>query len=248
MTHMQASPKPSSLSQDNLMTDPSSGEEVVFEAALKSRYERLSLLTLDMAEEAAMTARDHSRLASPKQVAKDLTQQRQGRFEYHIAAMTKAVWAHRVIEQLRHKLARAQKLQDYRQSQKEIMGQPFGAGISKPEYIVSQIEQWVGRKTNEQPEEGGQIDDVSLSPAQGEMISHEIESEINSAQIKAEEGGEDFLDPHHIISTHAVGHSVLPEDGINPVEHFQQGASSIQDEAATTMWSPWQKKPVMTPP
>ena len=53
-----------------------------FEAALKARYERLSLLTLDLAEEAALSAKQES------------TGKR-------MAQVTRAIWAHQTIERLR---------------------------------------------------------------------------------------------------------------------------------------------------
>ena len=68
------------------------GEETSFEAALKARYERLSLLTLDLAQEAGEAVRDRARTergAGP------------GRFDHGVRAMTKAIWAHTVIERLR---------------------------------------------------------------------------------------------------------------------------------------------------
>ena len=68
------------------------GEENSFEAALKARYERLSLLTLDLAQEAGEAVRDRARTergAGP------------GRFDHGVRAMTKAIWAHTVIERLR---------------------------------------------------------------------------------------------------------------------------------------------------
>ena len=74
------------------LTEPASGEETSFEAALKARYERLSLLTLDLAQEAGEAVRDRARTergAGP------------GRFDHGVRAMTKAIWAHTVIERLR---------------------------------------------------------------------------------------------------------------------------------------------------
>ena len=78
------------------LTEPANGEaggeETSFEAALKARYERLSLLTLDLAQEAGEAVRDRARTergAGP------------GRFDHGVRAMTKAIWAHTVIERLR---------------------------------------------------------------------------------------------------------------------------------------------------
>ena len=66
--------------------------ETGFAAQLQARYERVSLLTLDLAEEAGEAA------VSFSQVEKG---DKTGRFERRIAAMTRAIWAHRVIERLR---------------------------------------------------------------------------------------------------------------------------------------------------
>ncbi len=64
-----------------------------FEAALAERYRRLSLLTLDLAEEAGEAAVNFS-LVDTKGV-------RPAFFDRRLAAMTRAIWAHRVIERLR---------------------------------------------------------------------------------------------------------------------------------------------------
>ncbi len=64
-----------------------------FAAALEARYRRLSLLTLDLAEEAGEAAVNFS-LVDTKGV-------RPAFFDRRLAAMTRAIWAHRVIEQLR---------------------------------------------------------------------------------------------------------------------------------------------------
>jgi|GEM_PF-5462048 len=69
-----------------------------FAAKLTARYERLSLLTLDLAEEAGEAAVNWSMV--------DNDPKRPGRFERRIAAMTKAIWAHQAIERLRTKHAR----------------------------------------------------------------------------------------------------------------------------------------------
>ena len=74
------------------MSDVTIDDNPSFEAALQARYERLSLLTLDLAEEAGEAVRDFSRV--------DLGRQK-GRFDHGVAAMTKAIWAHTVIERLR---------------------------------------------------------------------------------------------------------------------------------------------------
>ena len=68
------------------------GGDGEFEAALKARYERLSLLTLDLAEQAGEAARDISNSDGNKTSR---------RFDRPVAAMTKAIWAHTVIERLR---------------------------------------------------------------------------------------------------------------------------------------------------
>ena len=67
-------------------------EGAKFERELAERYQRLSLLTLDLAEEAGEAVRDFARV--------DLGQKR-GRFDHGVASMTKAIWAHTVIERLR---------------------------------------------------------------------------------------------------------------------------------------------------
>ncbi len=67
-------------------------EDSDFSAALRTRYEQLSLLTLDLAQEAGEAVRDFSRV--------DLGPAK-GRFDHGIASMTKAIWAHTVIERLR---------------------------------------------------------------------------------------------------------------------------------------------------
>ena len=64
-----------------------------FERALDERYRRLSLLTLDLAEEAGEAAVNFS-LVNTKGV-------RPAFFDRRLAAMTRAIWAHRVIERLR---------------------------------------------------------------------------------------------------------------------------------------------------
>lgn len=63
-----------------------------FAAALAERYQRLSLLTLDLAEEAGEAAVNFSLVDKAD---------RPSRFERRIGAMTRAIWAHRVIERLR---------------------------------------------------------------------------------------------------------------------------------------------------
>ncbi len=73
-------------------SDPDDGDG--FEAALTARYRRLSLLTLDLAEEAGEAARDFSFVDRENKT---------GRFERRIAAMTRAIWAHRSIESLRRR-------------------------------------------------------------------------------------------------------------------------------------------------
>ena len=70
-----------------------STREADFEAALAERYRRLSLLTLDLAEEAGEAAVNFS-LVDTKGV-------RPAFFDRRLAAMTRAIWAHRVIERLR---------------------------------------------------------------------------------------------------------------------------------------------------
>lgn len=67
-------------------------DNATFEAALQARYQRLSLLTLDLAQEAGEGVQDFARV--------DLGTST-GRFDHGIAAMTKAIWAHSVIERLR---------------------------------------------------------------------------------------------------------------------------------------------------
>ena len=73
-------------------SEPESGDDRAFEAALAARYKRLSLLTLDLAQEAGEAVRDFARV--------DLGKAR-GRFDHGVAAMSRAVWAHTVIERLR---------------------------------------------------------------------------------------------------------------------------------------------------
>ncbi len=70
-----------------------SARDADFEAALAERYRRLSLLTLDLAEEAGEAAVNFS-LVDTKGV-------RPAFFDRRLAAMTRAIWAHRVIERLR---------------------------------------------------------------------------------------------------------------------------------------------------
>jgi len=72
-------------------TDPMTDED--FEPALKARYQRLSLLTLDLAEEAGEAAVNFSLVDNPPH--------RAGCFERRISAMTRAIWAHQQIERLR---------------------------------------------------------------------------------------------------------------------------------------------------
>ena len=75
-----------------IIIDPVSGERTHFDDALAARYARLSLLTLDLAEEAGETARSFAYVDKGE---------KQGRFERRVAAMSRAVWAHRAIERLR---------------------------------------------------------------------------------------------------------------------------------------------------
>lgn len=60
-----------------------------FESAKRVRYERLSLLTLDMAEAAGDCARDKEGDIDPRQVSRAM------------AAVSRAIWAHQTIERLR---------------------------------------------------------------------------------------------------------------------------------------------------
>jgi|GEM_PF-3413521 len=66
-----------------------------FDTALQNRYQRLSMLTLDLAEEAGAAAAGLSLV--------DNKGDRPSIFERRIAAMTRAIWAHRIIEHLRLK-------------------------------------------------------------------------------------------------------------------------------------------------
>ena len=72
--------------------DHEDDENSSFQAALNARYEGLSLLTLDIAIEAGESVQEFSRV--------DLGPKR-GRFDHGVASMTKAIWAHTVIERLR---------------------------------------------------------------------------------------------------------------------------------------------------
>lgn len=63
-----------------------------FAEALAARYERLSILTLDLAEEAGEAAVNFSLVDRAN---------KPGHFDRRIAAMSRAIWAHRVIERLR---------------------------------------------------------------------------------------------------------------------------------------------------
>ncbi len=83
---------PAQMPPPRLIIDPVSGEETRFEDALRARYERLSLLTLDLAEEAGEAVRSFSYVDR---------REKPGRFERGVAAMTKAIWAHQSIERLR---------------------------------------------------------------------------------------------------------------------------------------------------
>ncbi len=69
-----------------------------FDAELTARYRRLSLLTLELAEEAGEAAQSFSLVEAKNKV---------GRFERRIAAMTRAIWAHQAIERLRARHDRA---------------------------------------------------------------------------------------------------------------------------------------------
>ena len=64
-------------------------QQTDFEAAKRARYERLSLLTLDMAERAGQVANDHSALREARG------------FNKAMAAMSRAIWAHQIVERLR---------------------------------------------------------------------------------------------------------------------------------------------------
>ncbi len=74
-----------------------------FEAALAERYRRLSLLTLDLAEEAGEAARCAKAHQSEEVnfLLVDTKGARLAFFDRRLAAMTRAIWAHRVIERLR---------------------------------------------------------------------------------------------------------------------------------------------------
>lgn len=65
-----------------------------FEEARRARYERLSLLTLDLAEEAAHWAKHVSE-------REDHRPDRARDFARSMASMSKAIWAHQVVERLR---------------------------------------------------------------------------------------------------------------------------------------------------
>ncbi len=65
-----------------------------FEEARRARYERLSLLTLDLAEEAAHCAKHVSEW-------EDHRPDRARDFARSMASMSKAIWAHQVVERLR---------------------------------------------------------------------------------------------------------------------------------------------------
>ena len=63
--------------------------EADFESAKRARYERLSLLTLDIAEAAGACARDKEGDIDPRQVSRAM------------AAISRAIWVHQTIERLR---------------------------------------------------------------------------------------------------------------------------------------------------
>ncbi len=65
------------------------GEACDFETAKNARYERLSLLTLDMAEAAGKCVRDKREEIAPCEINRA------------IAAVSRAIWAHQIIERLR---------------------------------------------------------------------------------------------------------------------------------------------------
>lgn len=71
------------------MTMCPNDHEADFESAKRARYERLSLLTLDMAEAAGRCARDHKGEIDGRAVSRAM------------AALSRAVWAHQIIERLR---------------------------------------------------------------------------------------------------------------------------------------------------
>ncbi|MGF1544120.1 MAG: hypothetical protein ACFB00_06430 [Parvularculaceae bacterium] len=72
--------------------DPADLSDAAFDAALAARYRRLSMLTLDLAEEAGAAARS-VRIAERG----DKT----GAFERRVAAMSRAIRAHQLVERLR---------------------------------------------------------------------------------------------------------------------------------------------------
>ena len=76
---------------------PETRGDVDFAVALQERYQRLSLLTLDLAEEAGGAAQHET----PGERMEDFRRKKPGRFERRIAAMTRAIWAHKEIERLR---------------------------------------------------------------------------------------------------------------------------------------------------
>ena len=92
-----------------------------FETALRERYERLSLLTLDLAQAAGERAREGGEQPAPQKTSTNDAEVRpaKGRagFDRAIASMSKAIWAHTVVERLRAgKLPKISMPPFYRQS------------------------------------------------------------------------------------------------------------------------------------
>lgn len=73
-------------------SDPATLSDADFDAALTARYRRLSMLSLDLADEAGDAARSFSVVERGD---------KSGKFERRINAMARALWAHQTIERLR---------------------------------------------------------------------------------------------------------------------------------------------------
>lgn len=81
------------------ITDPATGASTTYDEAVQARYERLCLLTLDLAQEAGEAAQDWSQMPVGARASKG--HDRPGRFDRAVATMTRAIWAHKILDRLR---------------------------------------------------------------------------------------------------------------------------------------------------
>ena len=143
---------------DHTLIDPATGETVDFESAKRARYERLSLLTLDMAERAGQAANEHSALREARG------------FNKAMAAMSRAIWAHQIIERLR-------------------MGKPLSRGelkrlaLGSHVFYRNQIDEYAPRpKKDMYKEQYAPADDCHPRPNNDEGEIEEVQAPIEEQE------------------------------------------------------------------